>query len=57
LDFAENSVDNAEMFSLLLSSAYTASRPFLAPHPTPPARGLGVHRKVGGGTAGTADPD
>ena len=26
---AENSVDNTGMFSLLLSSAYTVSRPFL----------------------------
>ena len=26
---AENSVDSTEMFSLLLSSAYTESRPFL----------------------------
>ena len=28
-----------------------------APHPTPPASWLGVHRELGGGTAGTADPD
>lgn len=29
LDFAENSADNAGMFLLLLSRAYTASRAFL----------------------------
>uniref|UniRef100_A0A8B9YXA4 non-specific serine/threonine protein kinase n=1 Tax=Buteo japonicus TaxID=224669 RepID=A0A8B9YXA4_9AVES len=38
---AENSVDNAEMFQLLLSSAYTESRPFLLL--TPP------HQQVGWG--------
>ena len=38
---AENSVDNSGMFSLLLSSAYTASRPFLLL--TPP------HQRVGWG--------
>ena len=38
---AENSVDNTGMFSLLLSSAYTESRPFLLL--TPP------HQRVGWG--------
>ena len=52
---AENSVDNMGMFPLLLSSAYTKSRPFLLL--TPPARRLGVHKKLGGDTAGTADPN
>ena len=52
---AENSVDNTGMFSLLLSSAYTESRPFLLP--TPPASRLGVHKELGGDTAGTADPN
>jgi len=51
---AENSVDNIGMFLLLLSRAYTESRPFLLL--TPPARRLGVHKKLGGDTARTADP-
>ena len=50
-----NSVDNAGMFLLLLSSAYTV-KALSAPHPTPPASRLGVHKKLGGDTAGTADP-
>jgi len=28
---------------------------FSAPHTTPPASGLGVHKKLGGDTAGTTD--
>jgi len=53
---AENSVDNTEMSSLLLSSTYTESRPFVC-HTTPPVSRLGVHQKLGGDTAGTADPN
>ena len=30
---------------------------FAASHPTPPASRLGVHKKLGGDTAGTADPN
>jgi len=30
---------------------------FSASHSTPPASGLGVHEKVGGDAAGTADPN
>ena len=30
---------------------------FSASHPTPPARRLGVHKELGGDTAGTADPN
>jgi len=30
---------------------------FPASHPTPPASGLGVHEKLGGDTARTADPN
>lgn len=55
-DLSRDSVDNTGMFSLLLSSVYTASRPFL--HLTPPtsewaegARGVGR-----GDTGRTADP-
>ena len=42
------------MFLLLLSSAYTEPRPLLLL--TPPVSRLGVHKKLGGDTAGTADP-
>jgi len=52
---AKNNVDNTGMFLLLLSSAYTV-KAFTAAHPTAPARRLGVHKKLGGDTAGTADP-
>jgi len=51
---AENSVDNTGMFLLLLSSAYTESRPFLLLALTTSNR-LGVHKKLGGDTASTAD--
>ena len=44
------------MFSLLLSSAYTESRPFLLLSALPVSR-LGVHKKLGGDTAGTDDPN
>ena len=54
---AENSVDNSGVVLLLLSSASTASKAFSASHPTPPVRSLGVHKKLGGDTAGTADPN
>jgi len=53
----ENSVDNRGMFQLLPSNAHTEPRPFLLLNPTPPARRLGVHKKLGGDTAGTADPN
>ena len=43
-------------FLLLLSSAYTESRPSLL-LTAPPARRLGMHKKLGGDTAGTADPN
>lgn len=49
----ENSVDNPGIFSLLLNGVYTRVS---APHLTPPARGLGVHKELGGDTAWTADP-
>jgi len=42
---AENSVDN------------TGVQDFSAPHTTPPASRLGVHKKLGENTAGTADPN
>ena len=53
---AENSVDNTGMFLLLLSSAYSV-KAFSASHTIPPVRRLGVHKKLGGDTAGTADPN
>ena len=33
------------------------AKAFAAPHPTQPARRLGGHKKLGGDTAGTADPN
>lgn len=42
------------MFSLLLISAFAASRPFLLL--IPPARRLGMHKDLGGDTAVAADP-
>jgi len=39
-----------EQGSHWLYKASSASRP------TPPVRGLGVHKELGGDTAGTADP-
>lgn len=53
--FAGNSVSNSGMFSLLLSRAYTESRPSL-PCIILPASGLRAHKKLGGDTARTADP-
>jgi len=41
---AENGVDNKEMFLLLSSSAYTASRPFLLLTPFHQQTGLGCKR-------------
>jgi len=45
---------NRGMLSLLLSSAYKVEA-FPASHTTLPARRLGVHKKLGGDTAGTAE--
>lgn len=53
--FAGNSVSNWEVFWLLLSGAYTDSRPSL-PLTIPPASGLRAPKKLGGDTAKTADP-
>ena len=50
-------IDNTGMFSLLLSSAYTELRPFLLLTPPHQRAGWGVHKKLGGDTAGTADPN
>jgi len=46
---AENSVDNAEMFSLSLSSAYTESRAFLLLTPHPTSEQAGGAQEVGRG--------
>lgn len=45
------------MFSLLLSRSCTVSRPFLLLVISLTARKLGVHKELGGDTAGTADPN
>jgi len=54
---AENSVDNTGMFFVIAERCLDRIKAFSAPHHALAASGLGVHRKVGGGTAGTADPD
>ena len=51
----KNSVYNTGMFQLSLSSACRGSRSFLLLTLQPPATRLGVHKKLGGGTAETAD--
>jgi len=51
---AANSVGNTGMFLLLLSSAHRV-RAFSAPHTAPSVRGQGVHKKLGGDTARTAE--
>jgi len=45
------------VFSLLLSSAYTESRPFLLLTLPRQQVSWGGHKKLGGDTAGTADPN
>lgn len=50
--YAEHCVDNTRIFLLLLCSTYTESRHFLSL--TPPARWLGMHKKLGGDAATAA---
>ena len=50
---AENSVDNTEIFSLLLSLHNIKA--FAAPHPTPTSEQAGGQEEWEGDTAGTAD--
>jgi len=50
---ADHSVDDTGMFSLLLSRIKASS----ASRPTPPASRLGLHKKMGGDAAKTADPN
>jgi len=52
---AENSAGSTGMLSVLLSSAYTAARPSLRLISSRQQGGLGVHKRLGGDTAGTAD--
>lgn len=54
MDWSGSSVDNREMFSVLLNRSYTESRPFVLP--TPPVSSLGMHKELRGDTARTADP-
>ena len=54
--FVLETVDNTEMFLLLLGSAYRV-KASSASHTTPPASRLGVHKKLGGDTAGTPGPN
>lgn len=53
---AENSFDNTGKLLLLLSRAHRVEA-FSAPHTTPPANGLWVHKELRGDTDGTADPN
>lgn len=50
--FVLETVDNAEMFLLLLSSAYTV---FSTSYTILPISRLGMYKKLGGDTVGTAD--
>lgn len=50
---AGNNVDNTAMFSFQLSSTCTV-KASSTPHPTPPARRLGLHTVLGEEIAGTA---
>jgi len=54
---AENNVDNTGVFSILLSSASTESRPFLLLTLPQQQVGLRVYKKLGRDKAGTADPN
>jgi len=49
----ENSVDNTGMFQILMNILTQCQRLFCF-SPTPPARRLWVHKKLGGDTARTA---
>lgn len=49
-----------EMFLLIVSNAYTESRPFFPSLPFSPSstvRRVGVHKHLGGDTAGAVDPN
>lgn len=52
-----NGVDNIPVFKLLLNNTYAASRPFLLLMLPCQQRRLGLHKKLGGHTARTADPN
>jgi len=54
--YDKHSPDNTAMFYLLLITSYTASRPFLL-LTAPPVNKMGMHKRLGGDTAGTADPN
>ena len=60
---AGNSVDNTERFLLYRDVFVVAeqclhrAKGFAASHTTPPVSRLGVHKELGGDTAGTADPN
>jgi len=54
----ENSLDDTLMFYVgyLFYIRLHSTKAFSAPHPAPPVGRLGMHRELGGCTAGTADP-
>ena len=53
----KSSVDNTLYVLVTAEQGLHRVKAFSAPHPTPPVSGLGVHKKLGGDTAGTADPN
>jgi len=53
----ENGVGNTGMFYLLLNSVHALSRTLVFLILTSPVSRLGVHKKLGGDTTGTADPN
>lgn len=50
---AENSVNNAK---LIAEQHLHRDKAFFVSHTASPVRRLGLHKKLGGNTAGTADP-
>ena len=54
--FYQNSVDNKDV--LVIAEQWLHSiKAFYFSHAAPPVSQLGVHKKLGGDTAGTADPN
>ena len=52
----QNSIGNNTHVLAIAEQCLHSVKGFSAPHPAPPASRLGVHKKLGGDTAGTADP-
>lgn len=56
-EFVLEKVGHTAMLLLLPRSLLTACGDLSSSSHCPPARGLGVHKELGGNTAGTADPN